>query len=106
MSRHVSYTGVKLSEMNFGSYAPDALKGYWAKKWDEHVRLTVVKSHGLITSDIATEDVSVYLELPQHHPFYLQVLSANGTRNILINDHILINLTAGEQLSGIFTTEV
>lgn len=105
---HSSYQGVKVSELNIENkgYLADALKGFWARKWEEFARLTIVRGHGLISSPIATKATLVKLKLPDHQPFYLNILKASGSRTVLVKDDVAIILQPGEQIQAVFTTEV
>ena len=105
---HSSSQGVKVSELNIENkgYLADALKGFWARKWEEFARLTIVRGHGLISSPIATKATLVKLKLPDHQPFYLNILKASGSRTVLVKDDVAIILQPGEQIQAVFTTEV
>jgi hypothetical protein len=105
---HVTYQGVKVSELNIENkgYLADALKGFWARKWEDFARLTVIRGHGLISSPIAEKATVVKLKLPDHQPFYLNILNSSGSRTVLVKDDIAIVVSPGEQLQAVFTTEV
>lgn len=102
---HSSLQGVKLHEFNFQQFAPDALKGVWARKWDEYLQLTIVKGHAILTSSIVTEPTRVEMELPAHPAFWMTVLGPSGCRAVLVlkNDPISMPLQANEQIQATFT---
>ena len=107
--RHETYTGVKLGDFNVKDegYLADALKGYWARKWEDKVRLTVVRGHALLSSDIVAEDTVINMALPEHKPFYANVLSETSSRRILVDSNQLKTiLHSGEQIQAVFTVEV
>lgn len=84
----------------------EALKGKFGRDWDEDYRITVVKSHAWLVSKVMTESKSIEIELPEHWPFFLQILSQSGVRNILVEDNINVNLVAGDQLAAQFTLKM
>ena len=98
--------GVRLSDFSNEDQVNDALKGYWARNWGDIARLTVVKSHCLLSSIIVPEVTAVSMELPQHKPFYLNVLGPSGVRTVLITEGINVTLSAGESMSAVFTAEI
>jgi len=107
--RHETYNGVRLSELNLTNpnTLGDAIKGYWAKKYDDILRLTVVRGHAMLSSRILEKDAVLNMELPQHQSFYLNILGASSERRVRIDDHIKnIQIYAGEQVSAVFTVEV
>lgn len=107
--RHETYTGVKLGDFNVKDegYLADALKGYWARKWEDKIRLTVVRGHAMLSSVIATEDTVIDLALPDHQPFYALITGESSSRKILVNTKQLKTiLHSGEQLMAVFTVEV
>lgn len=84
----------------------EALKGKFGREWEEDFRLSIMKSHAFLSSKVMTESKTIEIELPEHWPFYLQVLSPSNTRNILITEGIQINLVAGDQLAAQFTLKM
>lgn len=101
----MSLQGVNLGEFNFLEYAPDALKGVWIRKWDDFLKLTVVRGHAILTSIIATNEIYINQELPAHSAFYLSVLSSSGVRTVLVDKDqpVSMTLAIGEQIQATFT---
>ena len=107
--RHTTYTGVKLGDFNIEDkgYLSDALKGYWARKWENNVQLTIVRGHCMLSSPIMTAETIIDIEIPDHKPFYVNIISANSSRRELIETkNIKLILQSGEQLQAVFTVEV
>ena len=106
--KHVTYTGVKLSELNIeeSGYLADALKGYWVRKWEDSIMLTVVKGHAMLSSLIAETDTVIDIWLPQHKPFYANILGLNSSRRILVTDKLQTLIHEGEQIQAVFTVEM
>ena len=104
MSRTNIYHGTNISELTDLESLADGIKGYWLKDWGV-CRLSVMRGHAFLSTDIMTETTAVSMTLPTHKPFYAQVLGADGSRTVLVNDDINITLNAGEQLQAIFTLE-
>lgn len=98
--------GVRLSDFSNSDQTSEALKGYWARSWGDVVRLTIVKSHVLLSSVIVEKATAVSLDLPQHKPFYLTILGPNGVRTMKVEEGINIILAAGESMSAVFTVEI
>lgn len=84
----------------------EALKGKFGREWAEDYRITIVKSHAFLVSKIVEASTSFNIELPEHWPFYLQIISSSGIRNIRITDGININLSVGEQMTAQFTLKM
>jgi hypothetical protein len=98
------YHGTNISELTELERLADGIKGYWLKDWGV-CRLSVVRGHAFLSTDIMGTDTAISMTLPTHQPFYAMVLSSNGSRTVLINDNINLTLNAGEQLQAIFTLE-
>lgn len=98
--------GVRLSDFSNVDQTSEALKGYWARNWGDIVRLTIVKSHVLLSSIIVEKTTAVKMDLPQHKPFYLTITKPSGVRIIKIEEGIDVTLTAGESMNAVFTVEI
>lgn len=98
------YHGVNISELTELERLADGIKGYWLKDWND-CKLTVVRGHALLSTDIMESSTTLTFNLPTHKPFYANILSSNGSRTVLITGNLNISLNAGEQLQAIFTTE-
>ena len=96
MSRTNIYHGTNISELTDLESLADGIKGYWLKDWGV-CRLSVMRGHAFLSTDIMMETTAVSMTLPTHKPFYAQVIRAD--------DDINITLNAGEQLQAIFTLE-
>lgn len=100
-----THHGAKISELTPLETLADGIKGYWLKEWGS-VKLTVVRGHAFLSSNIATEATAVSMDLPTHQPFYAQILSSSGVRTVLVETNLNLTLDAGEQLQAVFTVEV
>lgn len=98
--------GVRLSDFSNEDQTSEALKGYWARNWGDIIRLTIVKSHVLLSSIIVDKTTAVKVDLPQHKPFYLTIANPSGVRIVKIDEGINVTLAAGESMSAVFTVEI
>ena len=83
-----------------------ALQGSWGREWKDKYRLTIVKSHAYLSSIIFSEQSNINLQLPEHWPFYLQILSPSGSTNILVENSIELTMEPGQQFSAQFTLKL
>lgn len=83
-----------------------ALQGSWGREWKDNYRLTIVKSHAYLSSIIFSEQSIINLQLPEHWPFYLQILSTSGSTNILVENSIELTMEPGQQFSAQFTLKL
>lgn len=104
-SKATAYNSVKIGDFNCldPNILGDALKGMWQRRWEAVIKLTIVRSHAILSSVIVNEETVVKMDLPTHEPFYLEILSESGSRNVLITDGINMTLNSGEQCRAVFT---
>lgn len=100
------FHGIIVSELTDYERLADGIKGYWLKDWGKVCKLSVVRGHAFLSTDIVNETTAVSMVLPTHKPFYAQILSSTGVRTELVEKNVNITLEAGEQLSAVFTVEV
>lgn len=104
MPKNNIFHGTNISELTELERLADGIKGYWLKDWGV-CKLSVVRGHAFLSSNIMTEATAVSMVLPTHKPFYALILRSSGVRTVLIETDINLTLNAGEQLQAIFTLE-
>lgn len=106
--KHTTYTGVNLSELNISNegYLSDALKGYWVRKWENNIKLTVMKGHAFLTSEVVDKDTVINIELPEHKPFYAVIIGADTIKRVLVKSNLSTIIHEGEQIQAVFTVEM
>lgn len=65
----------------------EAIQGKWLKQQNEIVRLTILKSLLFITSDIVSKESNISMDLPEHGPFYLDIIGSESVTRVKIESN-------------------